>query len=265
MREMTIEDYLNNPAGVGAAVIPNKELIRGDLTKRFEDLYSKKQGSFNGNVYKDGSNYFIHVVIPSESNEKENTYDVVIKFVAKASTGALVSTNVKGYNIQIFSNSPSFTYTYAYVFDKEKLLVSELKNKFTDSTFEPPTTRNPYNMISYEKTTFMAIMYILSNPSLLEKSTLNKGHGLSRLKGTVRNIDEIKMEQAKEKNRLTNLKTSQEISKNKKDKLIASTDTPKNRTVSKTTNKKKPIKPKSKIRPKAKTTAKDSLRRQRKK
>lgn len=265
MREMNIVSYLNNPAGNGSAIIPNRELVRGDLQKRFDALYTNKQGSFDGGIYKDEENYFIHVVVPSESVEKQTSYDVVIKFLAPKSSPLLSSTTIKEYNIQVFSNSPSFTYTYAYVFDKEGLLVEELRNKYRDETFDVPKTRNPYNMISYEKSIFMAIMYILANPHLLVKSSFDKADSLSLLDKTIRNTDEIKIEGAREKNRLSELKSSAEVSKSKKELRDISTRTPKNRIVTKTTSKTKAIKPKSKIKPKRKVTAKDSLKRQRNK
>ena len=258
---MTIHEYLNNPAGVGASVIPNRELIRGDLTKRFQELYEKKQGSFAGNVYKNGDDYFIHVVIPSESKERENTYDVVIKFNYKPSTGLSTQSTVKNYPIQVFSNSPSFTYTYAYVFNKEKLLVEELRKKYRDETFEPPTTRNPYQSINYEKTTFMAIMYILSNPSLLEKVVLNKGRGISHLEGIIRNTDEISIETSKEKNRLAKEKSEKEIKQKKEEIRNISIDSPPIKATK--PSKIVPRKPQAKVRPKAKVTGRTSLKRQR--
>lgn len=261
MREMSIQQYLDNPSGLGASVIPNRELIRGDLTKRFQSLYEMKQGSFAGNVYKSGDDYFIHVVIPSESKERENTYDVVIKFNYKPSSGVSNDSTVKNYPIQVFSNSPSFTYTYAYVFNKEKLLVDELRKKYRDETFEPPTTRNPYQAISYEKTTFMAIMYILTNPSLMEKIVLNKGHSVSHLVGIVRNTDEISIQTSKEKNRLSQEKTSSEIKAKKEAIRNISIDTPTKKPMK--TAKTTARKPQPKTRPKPKVTGRSSLKRQR--
>lgn len=255
MRIMTIKNYLDNPAGVGAASTPNRDLVRGDYQKRFEVLLRNKSDQFFGWTYKDREDYFIHVVVPSEDKERNNTYDVVIKFTPPDAQYSKNSSSIKDYNIQIFSNSPSFTYTYAYVFDKEKLLVPELKDKYKIETFDPPTTRNPYEGISYEKSTFMAIMYILINENtLLNKLALAKSSvGISRLRSIVRTTDKVSIEHAKERNRLKTEKVSVEVALKKEAKRKESiTNPPKKGTK---TNKTKPIQPRSKIKPKTKTRA----------
>lgn len=222
---MTIMEYYNNPAGVGAAVIPNREAVRTDYTNRFDKLYRTKKDLFRIDVFKDGDEYFILVVIPSEDGDRNNTYDVVVKFVPTDTSKS--HPTVRAYNIQLFSNSPSFVYTYAYVFDKEELLVKELKNKFSDETFQPPTTRNPYEGISYEKSTFMAIEFILSNPYLLEKTFLNKARSASRLNTLVRTPDKVKVEIGKEKTRLKELEAQSRIAAAKEEKRRMSSMTKK--------------------------------------
>lgn len=223
---MTIMEYYNNPAGVGAAVIPNREAIRADYTNRFDKLYRTKKDLFRIDVFKDGDEYFILVVIPSEDGDRNNTYDVVVKFVPTDMSKS--HPTVRAYNIQLFSNSPSFVYTYAYVFDKEELMVKELRNKFSDETFQPPTTRNPYEGISYEKSTFMAIEFILSNPYLLEKTFLNKARSASRLNTLVRTPDKVKVEIGKEKTRLKELEAQSRVTTAKEEKRRMSSMTKKN-------------------------------------
>lgn len=256
--KLTLQGYLNNPGGVGSAAISNRELVRNDLTKRFEELYNRKQDLFLGNVYKNGDDYFIHVVIPSESNDRNNTYDVVVKFSPENHSEARNTSSVNNYNVQLFSNSPSFTFTYAYVFDKEGLLVRELRDKYRDETFQPPSTRNPYEGISYEKTIFYGIMYILRNQGLLSKSILDKGRSISNLKSIVRTTDKVSIEHTHEKNRLKNLEAEAERKDKKKEvRDISIINKPKKGIKP---SKIKPTKPKAKIKPSPKVTGRTSLK-----
>lgn len=256
--QINIQDYFNNPAGTGSAAITNRELVRGDLERRFNELYKNKKDLFLGNVYKNKDEYFIHVVIPSESKERNNTYDVVVKFIPNDNVSSRNTNTVKDYGIQLFSNSPSFTFTYAYVFEKEGLLVPELKNKFRDETFQPPTTRNPYEGINYEKTIFFGLMYILQNQHLLSKTLLARGRSLSQLNRVVRTTDTVSIQHSQEKNRLKELRTKEEIKNKKKEaRNISIENKPRKGTKGEKT---KPIKPRSKIKPKSKTTARTALK-----
>lgn len=224
MREMTAEGYIHNPGGSGSAATANRQLVKTDYTQRFFKLINDKKDLFMGNVYKDGQDYFIHIVIPSESDGKQNTYDVVIKFIdaAKKTSGS-----IKDCNIQVFSNAQSFIYTYAYVYDKEKLLVDELRDKFNDETFQPPETRNPYETISYEKTLFMSILYILNNPELMDVSIYKNAKSKMQLQSVVRHMDKIKLEQGKERARLGDIVKSSKIATAKQSKLKESSSTKK--------------------------------------
>lgn len=218
MRHMNIMEYFNNPAGVGAAIIPSREAIRTDYQNRFNKLFKEKKDLFRVDTFVDGKDYFILISIPSEEKDRNNSYDVVVKFNdVKTEQG---SPTIRSYNIQLFSNSPSFIFTYAYVFNKEGLLVEELKRKLRDETFDPPTTRNPYRAISYEKSTFMAVNYILANPFLLEKNTFRNSKNLEALRSTVRDQDTVKIEISREKTRLKDLQ-EQANRTAKKDKEIA--------------------------------------------
>lgn len=260
MKQMTIEEFHNNPAGVGSAAIPNRDAIKADYARRLANLRRTKPNAFKVETFVNGEDYYLLVVIPSEDKERNNTYDVVFKFSADKDIQG--STSVKNYNVQVFSNSPSFVYTYAYVFDKEGMLVPELKSKFRDETFDPPTTRNPYESISYEKTTFMATQYILDSTVILLKDSFKGSKGLSALQSTVRTPDKVHIEISTEKTKLKEIeervkrddKRTSQSSTSKTSKFLPFKDDPNNTSVRNKTSKKitarKPSKPKGKVKSK---------------
>lgn len=256
-KKMTLQGYLNNPAGTGSAAITNRELVKNDLSRRFEELYKRKTKLFVANAYKYMDEYFIHVTIPSESTQRDNTYDVVVKF-SPDNASDINTSSVTGYNISLFSNSPSFTFTYTYVYDKDGLLVEELRDKYRDETFSSPVVRNPYEAINYEKTTFFALMYILKHRELLSKVTLNSGQGVSHLKKVVRTADKISIEIGQEKRRIA-AEEAEKKTKEKK-KQIRDISIPNKPKKPVKPNRITPTKPKAKVKPKPKVSGRSALK-----
>lgn len=151
---MKIIDYLSNPYGKGSAFI-NRKIIYANLMDKYNSLI-KKNKIFTTFIYKDGPNYYCHIRIPSESIENM-TYDVII-FIKHSSS-------IIRYNeFKVFSNCPSFVFTYAYVFNKNKMLIDFLKNQFDDEVLsEDPTIRNPNKVLGFEKSIFYALNYLIDH------------------------------------------------------------------------------------------------------
>lgn len=166
---ITLKEFLNNPMGKGAAAIPNKSLIQSDLKTRYNKISSKMQVKA---YYDDKSgSYFFHFIIPSET-ERKNTYDVVLQFEPK-DNGMKNENTILNYNIRFFSNSPSFGFTYAYVFNERDMLIKSLKNKFSGVTLtDSPVVRNPNVTVNYEKSTFFACHFISENKAYVNKEYL---------------------------------------------------------------------------------------------
>ena len=145
---MNITEYLDNPLGKGA-ILPGKNFIVDDYNRRFTELVMKSKIEYT--ILLDKDDYLIHLLIPTESKERDNTYDVVIRFFLMDKSKK-VSTTIKGYDIEVFSNCPSFTYTYAYAYNMNGMLISDLKDKYEDTILsKPPMSRNPGIIVNYEK------------------------------------------------------------------------------------------------------------------
>lgn len=196
---ITLQDYMNNPAGKGSNVIPNRQLIKDDFKKRYDRIVSSKK--FQQNVYMVDDKYIFHIKVPSEDLEKNIAYDVIIEFYPNNKT-MLGDFNIKNYGIRLFSNAPSFVYTYAYVYNKNKILASGSQGKFNDITLESkPETRNPRLIISFEKTIYFACLHLSSSSKYMSKlylETVAKKLDIKKLYSKIKSGDEIEVEYGKE-------------------------------------------------------------------
>lgn len=163
-------EFYNNPSGKGNTAM-GISVIKGEYSKRFDAL--KKKGlEFSINVYKESeTSFYFHIKLPSET--KLNNYDTVIHFFDDFSDGK--SGNLKNYNVNFFSNCPSFIYTFATVYNETGLLIDFLGDKFNDEVLRKlPEHRNPDMNLSYDKSIFFACHYIMTDSRYLQRFYLNR-------------------------------------------------------------------------------------------
>lgn len=208
----TIEEYLENPMGKGSTAISNRTLIKNDLDSRYQKLLDRYK-DFYCKCYYEFSDIYIHVKIPSES-ERENTYDVVIQFIASEKE-VLNDINLNRYTFKVFSNCPSFTYTYAYVYNDYDMIIDFLKNKYSNVVLrDNPIVKNPGEIINFEKSIYFACKYIYTNKSkFLNKAALSlisTRINKQQFSKTIRNTDAIELEIKKENAKLKEAKKKNE-------------------------------------------------------
>ena len=122
--------------------------------------------------------YYIHIKVPSETQKNgKYEYDVVIRFFTD-NPEVQAQQTLSNYYIQFFSNSPSFMYQYAYLYNKEGFLIEALYNKLdADYIDTPPEKTNAGMKKSYDKSIYFACRYL----SEQKFRYLNKkGHLLSK-------------------------------------------------------------------------------------
>ena len=246
----TLKDFIDNPMGKGSTAITNRQLIRDDLNKRYYTLIKKKKIS-EPNIYRDGDDYILHFILPSET-ERDNTYDVVILFTMDEEDFSRDVT-LEHYYVKFFSNSPNFTFTYAYAFNQYGLLIDFLNKKFSDEIIEGnPIVRNPGEIISFEKSIYFIGFHILLNRSkYLSKSFLNshsKKINKTDFFKSVRSMEQIKIDIKNSNNEIRRKKNI--LEKKKNESRI------KNKVVEKISGVKKSII--NKVQPKSKIKAKKS-------
>ena len=212
----TLKDFIDNPMGKGSNAIPNRQLIKDDLNRRYYSLIKNKKIN-EPTIYRDKDDYLLHFILHSES-ERNNSYDVVVSFTMEDEDFKREVT-IDHYFVRFFSNSPSFTFTFAYAFNQFDLLIDFLSNKFGNDVIKNnPVIRNPGEIISFEKSIYFIGFHILINRNkYLSKSYLNS-HSKKLNKGdlnkSIRDINQIKIEIKNANNEIKRKKETIEKKKN---------------------------------------------------
>lgn len=193
-QKVNFKDFIVTPYGKGVTAINNRAL-RQELETRYRGLDKYGKSVKVDKVYKHNDSYYIHIHVPSES-ERQNFYDVVIKFIPNSVTKSTKPRFIFNYDMELFSNCPSFTYTFAHVYKKFGIICNELVDKYEDEVFKnKPETKNPYFVINYDKSIYFALHFLDKNMSYLTVANLeylSRNNSLKTLIKNVRTTKEIK-------------------------------------------------------------------------
>ena len=195
---MLIQEFFNNPAGKGSAML-NIKATKAEYDKRY-DSFCKH---ITHQVFLVKDDIYILVRIPSSVDGI--LYDVVIKFFPNQTSGG---NSILDMDFQIFSNSPSFVFTYAHAYYKRHMLIKELNRKLSrDAIKLLAESRNPYNVISYDYTVYCAIKYILLNEyttleSFKKDSRTVESKSISALLHEIHDFDTLQKQRGMQKSHL---------------------------------------------------------------
>lgn len=152
--DIYIKEFLNNPAGKGSAV-----LNISSTKEKFKAKYDTICKKISHKTYSVKNDIYILVNIPS--SVEGIFYDVLLKFSKGKSS---VGKSITDMSMKIFSNSPSFLYTFANAYDKQKIFLRECRKKLSSKMLSDiAKTRNPYGVLSYDFSVFAALFYIVNN------------------------------------------------------------------------------------------------------
>lgn len=161
--KISLRQLVDNPTGKGSAYMAKRAMIKQGLNITYIKILSKYRKHFYAvpYIYNDGRVLF-HVKVPSEMyNINKISYDVLFEF-DNDDRKRLSMRNVK-----CFSNSPSFIFTYAYVFNAKSMIIPQFKNNLpTQCLTQPPVIRNPIESMGYEKSIYLASRYLLDSFAL---------------------------------------------------------------------------------------------------
>jgi len=210
---------LQNPSGPYSAYFARRDLTIQNLTQRFLQMQKEKK-EFKLEIFSDKGDYIFYFKIPSETYEKLY-YDVVLMFTP-INAQSKSDLTLNNYSVNLFSNAPNFLFTYAYVYNKDGIIIDFLKDKISEQALnEAPKVRNPIQSYGFEKSVYFALLYIKMN-RLHTKSAINfKSAKLDKNK-LIKAIGTTD-EKLKEYNRAkANAKTAKDNQKSKK-KPVAKT------------------------------------------
>ena len=201
MNELTFEQYVNNPTGAKTAVISYRKMYEDLYNDKWKKIMTREVGKIDYELYYDNRDYYCYLKIPSE-NIDNFYYDVVIKMELNNKQHML-----KHCPVQFFSNDPSFNYTFAHAFKKNKLTIKDLEPKMSkEALMKPAREKNPQDTIGYVKTLYFA--YIVMNekglfiPSLYHNNgkKYNKKFLLQKISNTEDKLQERSEASKKDKN-----------------------------------------------------------------
>lgn len=157
--DIYINDFYNNPSGKSSAAI-NISILR----KEFDDRYNKIQTKLRHSTFvvKKNNKIFIIVKVPSSVDGIE--YDVVFEFKPSDTS---IEGSLSTMPMRIFSNSPSFTFTYANAYMKRDIFIKSCKKKLpTIFSRKAADVKNPYHIISYDFSVYCGLKYLISKKLL---------------------------------------------------------------------------------------------------
>lgn len=242
---MNIQSYLKNPMGEGSSVLMLKQ-----AQVNLDDQFASLSGGIRLVWYSIGSKYLIaHLKIPSHSVVEMN-YDVLVEFdIDTLDQNASVINTAQA---RVFSNCPSFIYTYAKVFDEQGNLIPWTKSLYQKDIFKKdPNKRNPAKLVGYERSLYLAFKYILQAGRNYKKKILLADHKVKRQKDILQHLrshDEILQEYDRRKDQQERREKKEEKKKEPKAVSAPPKHSPNNSRSSKTTSKTSTIRKSTKIR-----------------
>ena len=191
---MTIAEYLQNPYGKGSAFSSSSKQ-KDDLDKQFKQISEK----IISKIYRYRDFVIYHVIVPSTKKDFVN-YDVVIEVeTKKLHEGAA---NLEGLEFKVFSNCPSFIFTYAHVFRGSGMLCDWLLPKYNKEVrTKAPVKRNQYGIVGLERSVYLALKHLHASGKThfgVYQTAGKKVHGRNEIINAVRTQQQI-MDRVKEK------------------------------------------------------------------
>jgi predicted DNA-binding protein YlxM (UPF0122 family) len=157
MEKLTMRQFLKNPSGKNSASFARRDLIIQNLQDRFSKLLQNRKKDFKALYIIDGSDYIFYFKIPSEEVEGI-VYDVVLQFYPIDNEN---SNSLSDYGIKVFSNSINFLFTYAYIFNKQGLVIDFLRNKISSKALtSAPVIKNKEEIMGFEKSIYFSLLFM---------------------------------------------------------------------------------------------------------
>lgn len=210
---MTIEEYLMNPTGRS-----DSAMMLGAIRQKLDKEFSILQNAIRTQWYFiDNKAYIVHLKIPS-STQTQLFYDVLVEFKISAIRNGV---DYRKQSIRVFSNCPSFTYTYARVFYQQNLLITWTAVKYNSKILGvDPDKRNPGKIINYEKSLYFAFRYLQKHAGYFRRIIPSEARTITDQSAILNTI-------------MSDQRVRELIEKNKKRSHSKKVDTPKKSTLEK--------------------------------
>lgn len=208
---MILRDFLKSPNKKKG--VPYIRQIKQDLDNAFAKTYRERKDRFGMRVLKTDHAIYIIVRVPSESLDNIQ-YDVVVELLPHGD-----SESIYEHEVRVISNSPSFVFYHAYVYNKNGLLTDN-KNLINSiprqSIRKRPDKTNSYQILLYEKTTYYALKYLFEIKRMTSNRVFSSAKSASEAEINMTNHDLIMKRRKAQYNKEQKRKKAKEKREDKK-------------------------------------------------
>jgi hypothetical protein len=177
-------DFMRQPSIFGGSGFYDDVVKRNGMPARYSHYFQHHENLPFEIFYDEKKEVYLYhfQVVPSD-DKMDFFYDILIEFTSKDPI-VKQEPNLKSYDVRFYSNSPGFAFTYAYVFNKYKLLIPSLKDHYDESYLnEAPKKTNPKLALGFDYTLYICMRYLQLNSYLLNKGEIRiKGKSMSKFR-----------------------------------------------------------------------------------
>lgn len=159
---MTLRNFYKNPSGGSSSALA-LGAARYGFEKRYEGVTKKLKKKLPVTIFRESdTSFYYHILVPSDTRSMD--YDVVVHFFDPVEDPEKTHMSLKDWQVEFFSNCPSFVFTYAYAYNKNGLLIESLKDKLgADVLSKKPVEKNPQLILLWDKSIYYAIHHIMTH------------------------------------------------------------------------------------------------------
>ena len=159
---ITLRNFYKNPSGGSASALA-LGAVRYGFERRYEGVTKKLKKKIPVTIFRENdTSFYYHLLVPSDTRSMD--YDVVIHFFETVEDPEKTHMSLKDWQVEFFSNCPSFVFTYAYAYNKNNLLIGWLGDKLGSEVLgNKPNEKNPSLLLLWDKSIFYAIHHIMTH------------------------------------------------------------------------------------------------------
>src|SRR5574344_1775618 len=166
----TLEEFYKNPSGKGITA-NNINAVRGHFENRLKYVLGSAGKKIITREYIESeTSFYFHFLVPSDMGT--NDYDVVFHLHDDVGGAGM---SLKKWQIEFFSNCPSFIFTYAAAYAEHGLLIPFLANKYNRKVLgKLPAQKNPDLELGWDKSIYYALYTIMKNLAFTQRFILRR-------------------------------------------------------------------------------------------
>lgn len=208
MEQITFDEWVKNPSGGRSKLVGEREIAQAVYNDKYNKMLLMCGGHINYLLFRHLQDRFIiYIQMPSEK-AKGLFYDVMVEFTTRDDVNRKLG-KLTPYKVRFFANDPNFIYTFAYVYNKNGLIIPELVHKIGDKALkEKPKETNPNKMVGYVKSIYFAYLF-MQNKGLFNKIMWANAASMDKLNSFIKNTvihSDKKLQYVNQYNRIASAK-----------------------------------------------------------